>query len=198
MPQLIEQIRAAQRGDEQAMEALIVHYSQPIRQECSKIGLTNQADLSHSDLMQEVFMQVWKKIQQFKGTVDGQEHVERAFELWLRKNARSALGDLVRRRQAQKRKPDDCLEIFDDEVQNNGRNRSQPSGPSSIFYKHEEAERIRMAMHDCLDEQARQIVLRHIVDGETFQQIAESTSLSYDQVRYAFHCAQAKLAQRLG
>ena len=72
----------------------------------------------------------------------------------------------------------------------------QPS-PSSIMVRVEEVERLKEAMNNYLDERTREILNRYVVDGQSFKSIAAEMSLTYDQVRYAFHEAHAKLERWL-
>ncbi len=194
MPSLNDLIRSAQSGDSIAVEALVKQYSGLVRQECAKFGLKNHADMSHSDLVQEVLLQVWTKIYQFKGG-DDDEQTTRTFQVWIQKNARSTLINLFRNRQAQKRMPEGGVRPFDEAAQEYDKNRVHQSGPSSIFSKAEEDSRLREAIHQCLDKQSREIVQRHIVEGQSFKEIAEQMSLTYDQVRYAYHTARTELAK---
>ena len=196
MTSLSELIRAVQKGDTIAVEALVLQFSGVIRHECAKFGLRDHADLSHSDLVQEVLLRVWTKIHQFKGG-ENDEQIARAFESWIRRTARSTLSNLYRGRETHKRKPDQPTQSFDEGGQQYGRFRPHQSGPSSIFAKDEEAERLRAAMNQCLDGQTKEIVNRHVVDGQSFRLISEQMSLTYDHVRNAFHCAQAQMAKWL-
>ena len=145
------------------MESLVAQFSGVIRHECAKFGIRDDADLSQSDLMQEVYLQVWTKVYQFRGGEHDQQ-IALAFESWIRKTARSTLSNLYRNRDAQKRKPDQSIQSFDEGGQPYGRSRPHQSGPSSIFVKIEEAERLRAAMDQCLDDQTKEIVNRYVVE----------------------------------
>ncbi len=196
MCSLSESIRNAQRGDSVAVEALVARFSGIIRQECAKYGLRYHADWSQSDLAQEVLLRVWTKIHQFKGgEIDGQIAV--AFESWIRKTARSTLSNLQRSRDALKRKPDQPTQSFDEVGHQYGVLRPHPAGPSSIFVRDEEAERVRAAMDQYLDDQATEIIKRHVVEGQSLKHISEQMSLTYDQVRYSFQAAQALISKWL-
>lgn len=196
MPTLSQLIHCAQGGDVAAVEELMQRFQATIRYECSRFGLNNHADLSVSDLTQEVLLQVWVKLPQFKGS-DDEEHTGRAFEVWLRKNARTALSNLHRNRTAQKRMPQQRIEPYLDDGQVLDRKRVEPERASSVFRHQEDAERLKQAMAECLDEQTRLIVHSYVVDGKTFKEIAEQLSLTYHQVRHAFDNACARLEKWL-
>lgn len=196
MSNLSELIREARKGDASAVEALVTQFSGVIRQECTRYGLSDHPDLSHSDLVQEVLLRVWTKIHQFEGG-GSDEQTAIALESWIRKTARSTLSNLYRGREAAKRKPDRPLQPFDEGGPQYGANRPHQAGPSSVFIKVEETKRLRAAMDHCLDAQTREIVNRHVVEGQSFKDISEQMSLKYDQVRSAFHTAHALLAKWL-
>jgi len=196
MSRLSELIRDVQSGDIIAVEALVSRFSGAIRQECAKYGLRGHADWSQSDLMQEVLLRVWTKIHQFKGG-ENDEQIAAAFESWIRKTARSTLSNLQRSRKALKRKPDQPTQSFEEVGHQYGILREHPAGPSSIYVRNEEAERVRAAMDQYLDDQTREIIRRHVVDGQTLKHISEQMSLTYDQVRNSFQAAQALIAKWL-
>lgn len=196
MTSLSELIRAIQKGDTLAVEELVKQFSGAIRHECAKFGLRDHADLSHSDLVQEVLLRVWTKIHQFRGG-ESDEQIALAFDSWIRKTARTTLSNLYRSRETYKRKPDQPTQSFDEGGHPYGKFRPHQSGPSSIFIKNEEVERLRAAMDQCLDDQTKEIVNRHVVEGQSFKYISEQMSITYDQVRYAFHGAHALMAKWL-
>lgn len=193
MPSLSELIRDAQLGNQVAAEILVLRYRRTIELECAHYNVAKHADLSQSDLVQEILLRVWVTIYQFRGG-DDEEYTAAAFESWIRKNARSVLSNLYRSRSAQKRRPENGLQSLDEDLQ--GDPNPQPS-PSSIMVRVEEVERLKEAMNNYLDERTREILNRYVVDGQSFKSIAAEMSLTYDQVRYAFHEAHAKLERWL-
>ncbi len=196
MQPLIEVIRNAQAADMQAVEKLLNHYSHLIRQECERYGLGGQADLSGSDLSQEVSLQVWLRLYQFRGA-ESDEQTVRAFECWLRLTARSVIINLHRNRSAQKRKPDGDIQAFDEDNLGQAQPGRSTSTASSIYIRQEEIERMAEVFERRLDSLDREIVTRHVLLGETFRQIAQELSLDYDDVRRMFHAACTKLANWL-
>ena len=191
MQPLSQVIRDAQNNDEQSLEFLVNHYRNLVRRECERYGLNGQADLSGSDLSQEVMMQVWMKLYQFRGG-DSEEHTAQAFECWLKKTARSVLSNLYRSRSAQKRKPSEEMRPYDEAQPNDAAPKESPPTASSIFVRQENIERVRLAMAH-LDERSREIVKLHVVDCLSFREIADKVSMNASQVRYAFHKACATM-----
>lgn len=196
MPSLCELIRGVRNGDAIAVETLVNRFSGSIRQECAKYGLSKHPDWSHSDLEQEVLLRVWMKIDQFKGA-EQEEYAALAFEGWVRKTARSVLSNLQRDRNARKRMPEDGIGTFDEATQDYHHNHNRQRRPSSILARDEEVQRMREAMDRYLDARDREILNRYIVEGHSLKQISVQLSLTYDQVRYAFHAALTELEKRL-
>lgn len=192
MPGLRELITKAQRGSESALECLVTQFAGVIRQECARYVFSLAPDLSQADLEQEVILRVISRIHQFNGA-EALEHLQAAFESWIRVSARSTLSNLHRNRNAQRRSPQNGMGAFDESALDYHKHLQNQSGPSSILAKDEERERLIEAMNNRLDDRTREILTRYIVEGQTFRQICEDLSLSYDQVRYAFHKAQAEL-----
>lgn len=196
MDSLKELLQLARAGDSRAVELLVQQYSNAIRQECSSYSMHLPADLSMSDLVQEVLLRVWTKLDQFKGdSLDGDTAL--IFESWMRKTARSALNDLYRNRIAQKRMPEEPIQHFDEAALTYQNYRTHEAGPSSIFAKDEDVTRLQVAMNRYLDGNTLEILNRYIVEGQTFKEIAEAMGQSYEQVRYAFHAAIGELGKRL-
>lgn len=196
MDSLKELIKSARAGDSISVEALVEKYSYTIRHECCKYALHLPADLSLADLVQEVWFRVWTKLPQFKGDeLEGDTAL--IFEGWMRKTARSVLNDLYRNRSAQKRMPEEAIQYFDEAANAYQNYRAHEAGPSSIFAKDEDAQRLHDAMIRYCDSNTLDIVNRYISEGQSFKQIAESTGQTYEQVRYAFHTAMEELEKRL-
>lgn len=196
MQPLGQQIRDAQAGDAKAVEHLMIHYAGLVRRECERFGTIEQADMSGSDSSQEVLLQVWMKLYQFRGG-DSEEHTVRAFENWLKSTARSVLTNLYRNRNALKRQPPDGIRAYDEAELMGGNPVETSPTASSIFVQQEDAERVQQAMEHCLDDKSREIVQRYIVNGESFKEIAEILSLKYEDVRRTFNLACQRLERWL-
>lgn len=185
-------IRDAQQGCAEAIEALVMQFAGVVQQECARYAANLPPDLSQADLVQEVLLRVLTKLHQFHSLSDEQP-TQAAFASWIRVSARSTLNNLHRARNTQQRAPRQALTAFDETALQYQQHLPCPSGPSSILAREEEAERLRDTMQRRLDERTLEILNRHIVDGQSFKEICDAMSLSYDQVRYAFHTAQTQL-----
>jgi RNA polymerase sigma factor (sigma-70 family) len=202
-------------GNYAAYKRLIDQYRSSIEQECTAYESLQGPDLSYADLVQEVTLQVWRRITQFKGLeqealqeleagqrrtgqpASGQPAEELLrnlrFEAWLRKTTRSVLNNLYRNRKTLKRNPDNLIQSSDivNEVA------ADASSASSIAQREEECSRVRRAMYKCLDDTLRKVVILHIHQNHTFPEIADLLGLTYDQVRHKYRTALKKIESEL-
>ncbi|MDX1928592.1 MAG: sigma-70 family RNA polymerase sigma factor [Pirellulaceae bacterium] len=201
-------------GNYAAYKHLIDQYRSSIEQECFAYESLQSPDLSHTDLVQEVTLQVWKRITQFKGldseglqqansqqAKSGQATSEPGdellrnlrFEAWLRKTTRSILNNLYRDRKALKRNPDNLVQSSDvvNEIA------AKTSSASSIAQREEERSRVRSALYKCLDDTLRKVVILHIHQNHTFPEIADLLGLTYDQVRHKYRTALKQIESEL-
>lgn len=185
-------IRDAQQGCVEAIELLVMQFAGVVQQECARYSTNLPPDLSQADLVQEVMLRVLTKVHQFRSLSD-QQPTQAAFASWIRVSARSTLNNLHRARNTQQRTPRQALAAFDEVSMQYQEYLPTQSGPSSILVREEEAARLRDTMQRRLDERTLEILNRHIVEGQSFKEICDAMSLSYDQVRYAFHTAQTQL-----
>ena len=190
---LNELISQAQLGDEPSIELLIRRFSHVIDRECARCGIWDDPELSHGDLVQDVLLHVWQKLDQFKG--NELDPVEPVFRSWLSKTARSILMNKAERRGAQKRKPEKGFKVFDEATQAYVNRDSKTA--SSIFAAAEQADQLESFMQAKLDQKANQIIKMYIVDGHSFREIGEQLSMTYDQVRYSYKCSMKILEEEL-
>ena len=195
MPPFYQILQDAQAGDVESVESLVAKYSPMIAEECGKYGLWQHPDWSQSDLMQEVMLRIWMKLDQFKG-VDT-DNPEVVFGQWIRTTARNVLNSLHRHRMAKKRMPDRAPKVFDEVTEIYSKNRNSTPSAGSQFVRDEEAERLQAAMSECLDQQGQLVLNLRVVEGLSLKQISERLSLSYDQVRYKFEKSLAELQKKL-
>ncbi len=195
MVPLSELIKGAQAGDSASVELLVNRFTPLIETECRRFRLFQHPDWSHSDLFQEVCLQLWTKIGQFQGVEHGQTTV--VFEQWLRKTAHSVLTNTLRHQTAKKRMPEGGHRPLEDAARNPARDHHRERTASSVIAGQEEAQRIQAAMENHLDEQTRQILKLRIVEGLSMREIAARLSLTYDQTRYRFQIGIAELENRL-
>lgn len=195
LQQLKELIDRFRDGDADAIETIVSRFSHVIETECKKFGLWQYPEWSHSDLLQEVILRVWMHIDQFRGR-DSINMVP-LFESWLRKTTCSVLANIGRHRNARKRQPEYPVRRLDaeTEIYVDGVNRTRT--PSSIFAQQDASNHLMQLMGELLDEESRQILWLHVVDGFSLRKIAEQLELSYDQVRYRYHDSLSKLEPQI-
>lgn len=198
MPTFLETLQRAQDGDEVALEVLMNDFGRVVQCECRDARDWMDASTSHADVMQEVWIRVWSRIEQFRGdgAGDDEEIVRLVLKKWLRQTTRNVLRSLITRNRAARRYPRNGVGSLTDSAAG----RLPASGdetPSGVVGREEESGRVRAAI-GVLDEESQTVITKHVDEGLTFAQIAEQMELSADQVRYRFHQALKKLEASLG
>ncbi len=181
MEGFLDTLRLAQTGDESSLRELISHFQADVRGVCFDVRI-DDADLSYSDLQQEVWLRVWCKIDQFVGTQDEQV-CWAMFRRWLRTTSRNVILNIMQSRQTDRRRPEHrplslnglfggtCIEPEDSAT------------PSRFVSEQEEATRVRVAIAAIECPQSRRIIELRFFENHTLQQIANEMGLTYDQVR---------------
>ena len=189
METFAELIRKAQRGDLNALRDLVLLYEPLIRSECSCFGLWQFPEWSHSDLSQEVTMRVLTRLDQFRGA--DQKNPKALFQSWLRVVAQNTVRNILRRQSNTFNSPGGPIESLVEEMMRSGGKRI--STASSIVSRQEQQQRIRRILLNRLDDECREVLRLRIVEGHTYQMIAEQLNLSLDQVRYRFESSLKRL-----
>ncbi len=181
MEGFLDTLRLAQTGDESSLRELISCFQADVRGVCFDVRIDG-ADLSYSDLQQEVWLRVWCKIDQFVGTQDEQVCLV-MFRRWLRTTSRNVILNIMQSRQTDRRRPEHkplslnglfggtCFEPEDSAT------------PSRFASEQEEATRVRAAIAAIECPQSRRIIELRFLENHTMQQIADEIGLTYDQVR---------------
>lgn len=186
-------LEKAQQGDVASLEYVISEFSSSIDEECSKFGLWQLPDWSHSDLNQEVVIRVVAKLNLFQNL--DSENLRASLDRWIRVTSRNVVKNLLRDQTIPSRKPKQPINEFDEQTLTYHRNRNRSA--SSIFMRDEEAVVVQTAIAECLDQEGAIILNLRIVEGLSLRQISGRLELSYDQVRYKFERSLAILKQRL-
>lgn len=184
MSGLEELLENATKGDRQAVDAIVAQFSGVIDRECKKFGYWAEPDWSHSDMVQDVFLRVWSRLDQFHGS--NSIDLRTALVAWLKKTTKSVLVNVHRDRCAKKRKPELPPTPFNEETQVFVSQHGLSNSPSSIFTRKENASQLNNALLSQLDPESKQILMMKVVDGVSFKEIAEQLELTYDQVRYRY------------
>ncbi len=190
MEGFLDTLRLAQTGDESSLRELISRFQADVRGVCFDVRI-DDADLSYSDLQQEVWLRVWCKIDQFVGSPDEQVCLS-MFRRWLRITGRNVILNVMESRQADRRRPEhrplslnglfggSCFEPEDSAT------------PSRCLLEQEEATQVRAAIAAIECPQSRRIIEMRFLKNRTLHEIADELGLTYDQVRE--HSANALYA----
>lgn len=169
----LECIRRAQAGDVAAFETLYREHSGRIFALCLRLKGGDHTDAT--ELMQDVFVRVWRRLGTFRG--------DSAFSSWLH---RLAVNTMLENARTEKRRTARVLSMEDTSVLP-GAARS-----SGIDLKMEMEEAVAS-----LPKGARTAFVLHDVEGYQHQEIAEQLSVSIGTVKAQLHRARRLLRERL-
>ena len=169
-------------GDEAAFEQLVKKYERFVST-CAYSVTENAEDAL--DVSQEVFLKVYRSLPSFKG--------ESSFSTWLYRVAKNCAYDFAR-----KKKPASVSLDAEDE---DGNSMDLPDSdekvsPEALALKKERSELLWRAIGRLSDEHREAITLRDI-NGLTYEQIAEITSLEVGTVKSRLFRAREALKKQL-
>ena len=173
----VETLRAIAAGDEQALAALYDRYRLILFGLILRI-LHSQPEAE--DVLQEVFLQVWRRAGDFDETRG------RPFT-WLVTLARSRAIDRLRSTSARARTADEAARAVPDSI----------SDAASDAVKSEQGEIVRRALSELPDEQRRPLVLAYF-EGLTQTEIAERTGTPLGTIKTRMRSGMTKLRELLG
>jgi len=169
----LDSIRRAQAGDVAAFEQLYNEHAGRIYALCLRLEAGDSSDAT--DLMQDVFIKAWRRLDTFRGDC--------AFSSWLH---RLAVNTMLENARSDRRRGARVLSM-EDTSSLAGAARS--SGVD-----------LRMDMEDAiasLPKGARLAFVLHDVEGYQHQEIAEQLSVSVGTVKAQLHRARRLLRERL-
>ncbi len=184
-------ISRAQEGDPQALDFIIGHFGYIVEGVCSRMEIIDAAELSRSDLSQEVWLRVWCKINTFKCCSDP-GLVKLTFRSWLRITAKNVILTVIEKRRAQKRGAGQNVA----DVDPRDLSYDESKTASAIAAKSEELARMEAAIARLPAVEAR-ILFMKFHECKTMHEIAEDTSLTLEQVRYRLDRALRQIEQSL-
>ena len=190
----LELIELAKTGDATALSALVDHFNHIVEAECYRHNGLFGAEISRSDLGQEIWLRVWSKLDTFHGNPEPATTLYQ-FKSWLRTTARNVILCELDKWTAQKRKHSKPVARIDDQL--GDRLIDDIATASLIASGKEDRARIQQAIDNLSDENTRQIVKLRFFEGHTIQQIADETQLSYDQIRHRLNQALKHLERQL-
>lgn len=193
MTGFLQTLRRAQEGDAGSLRELISQFQADVRGVCFDVRIDG-ADLSYSDLQQEVWLRVWCKLDQFAGTSD--EPVCLAmFRRWLRKTARAVTLNVIQSRRTQRRSPARVPSSLSGLAGERLAEPNDPATPSRFVADQEEASRIRAAIAALQCPQSRRIIELRFLENRSLHEIAAELGLTYDQTRERCSAAMWHLHQ---
>jgi RNA polymerase sigma-70 factor (ECF subfamily) len=173
----VETLRAVARGDEQALAALYDRYRLILFGLILRI-LHSQPEAE--DVLQEVFLQVWRRAADFDETRG------RPFT-WLVTLARSRAIDRLRSTSARERTVDEAARAVPESI----------SDAASDAVKSEQGEIVRRALAELPEEQRRPLLLAYF-EGLTQTEIAARTGTPLGTIKTRMRSGMIKLRELLG
>jgi len=177
-----ELVRLAQIGDARAFEALVVKYQRRIAGHVARY-VKRASDVE--EVVQDVFMKVYRGIGSFKG--------ESAFYTWVYRISRNAALNFVTRQSKVVVLQEDIAPAGDDFVDTHG---SDNENPERALVAKQIAEGVQRAMQLIDPELAEPLVLFE-VEGKQYKEIAQMLQIPIGTVRTRIFRAREFIAQRL-
>jgi RNA polymerase sigma factor (sigma-70 family) len=196
-----ELLQQARRGEPPAIDRMFVSISHRLKHLVLSQNGFNCAAESVSDLIQEVAVRIWQKLDQFQGAEnDAQSYA--MFLQWVDQVGRRMASDMRRKRKAQRRRPANGIVPLELSGSGNENIRSlEPASgqqsPSWAVRASEREQAVKLALDSLRDETARRIVCMRFFDGLSLRQISEQLGLSYDKVRERYNSSLRTLEQAL-
>lgn len=167
----------ARAGDQDALGRLLEDYRDYLRL-LAQAGLGRQLRprLDPSDLVQETLLEAQRDFQQFYGQSSGEVGA------WLRQILARNLADQVKRHQSQKRdvaREEPLARLLDNSPQALA---APNSTPSAEAVRHEQADRLNLALAGLPPDYREVVTLRHL-HGQAFETIAARMGRSPGAVR---------------
>lgn len=195
-PSVERLLDAARGGDGSALGLLLGRYHNYLTLLARvQLGRRIQAKLDVADVVQDVSLEVHRRIGSFRGGSEGE------FLAWLRQILGGVLANQVRRYFGAKRR-DVRLErdLFED-LDRSSRAMTAPlvaaeSSPSAQAARREQAVILADALDDLAADYREVIILRQL-QGLSFPEVAERMGRSQDSVKNLWARALAKLRRRL-
>ncbi len=180
---LVERVK---RGDYLAFEELVVKYQNRVYGFAYRLT-RNRMDAE--DTLQEVFLQVYQKIKDFRG--------ESAFSSWLYKITSNAALMKLRKKQHRKEDPiEEAMPKFRPDGSYAGMVTNFPISPENEALKAEAKTVIQEAIDKLPEEYSAVLVLRD-AEGFSAQEVSQMLDLSIPAIKSRLHRARLFLRQKL-
>ncbi len=175
-------IRAAQKGDIDSYNTLVLHYQEAVYNVAYRVMGDHD---SAADATQEAFISAYKAIRRFRGG---------SFKGWLFRIVTNACYDELRRR---KRRPKTALEaLYVEDASPDFQLSSYPENPES----HAQRVDLQQAIMDCLSalpDDQRAVVVLCDIESFSYEEIAQAVDAALGTVKSRLSRARASLRECL-
>jgi RNA polymerase sigma factor (sigma-70 family) len=192
-------LKRAQAGDRMALDSLLADFRPYLEKVARSHGASPDAGQSVPDLVQEVCLRIWRKLDQFKATDDDRRTLA-LFRAWVVRIVGRLSLNRWRNHGARRRTPAEGLVRLGDPDGSGGER--EPAGreptPSATARHAEQLEWVRAALERLPSEPGREILRLHFFEGLSLREVAGRVGLSYDQVRERYRTSMRFLERELG
>jgi len=187
-------VRAAQKGEGQALEDLITRFLPFVRRIVAlRMGKRLRSFLDHEDILQEVLIKIFQGIDRFA------ERSEGSFRNWLSRCVECELTDSARKARAKKRGGGNVIRFGDcsSSLPLSSVIPARSPTASAILRGKEMEERIEEALLE-MPKQYREVIILRILCGMSYQEVARTMGFAQESTaRKAFSRALRKLEEML-
>jgi RNA polymerase sigma factor (sigma-70 family) len=184
-------LRRARAGVPEAYATLVRLLGPFLERQAGAMADPSRPSQSTSDLVQEVLVRVWQKIDQFAGTEDDDQSWA-MFRAWAGRIVRR-LGLNVRRdRNARRRRPPGRADGLEADPA------ADDPTASALLRDAEQTDLIRTALERLRGDAGATVVRLQFFEGLSLRQIAGRMGLTYDQVRERRQAGLRRLELELG
>lgn len=198
-----ELLQRAKANEPLAVDQLLARLTPRLKQFALTHAGFGCAAESVSDLVQEVAVRIWKKLDQFAGSEDDLVS-EAMFHQWVEQIVRNLARDMRRDRNTQRRSPPNAilpLNMPSPQDASGSELALEPAAdqesPSSLVRTDEQARLIQKALQSLSDDTVKQILELRFVQGLSLRQISDRLGIGYDKVRDQYNRSLRYLESKL-
>ncbi|HTU92671.1 MAG TPA: sigma-70 family RNA polymerase sigma factor [Gemmataceae bacterium] len=201
VPGFHDLLARARDGDRTAIDELMARIRPWIEQMARQALPRPCPDRSVSDLVQEAWLRVWQKLNQFQGAADEAQSVA-MFRAWLARIVARLGLNAVRDAGAQQRMPPGKLLPLDggraagDSLPSLDPSASEPT-PSANVRAEERTRLVQEALVRLSDPLDRDIIRLRFFEGLSLRQVAHRLDCNHETVRQRYHALLVRLQQDL-
>jgi RNA polymerase sigma-70 factor (ECF subfamily) len=186
-------IRAAAAGDRVALsQLLLLHYNEIERHVALRLANEPPGLLSPEDALQETFFRAAQALPRFENAYVG------SFCPWLKTVATNLIKDAAKRRRRERRAGNPTAEAGEESrCEWVNQLAGDSTSPSRCVVRHDNVHRLQSAMTGLPIEQ-REVIRRHYLLNESFEQIATAMDRSKDAIRGICYRAKKNLRFIMG